>query len=289
MWKAVLNPSSSAMRSIVRGSIFPLVRMMKWIPGSAFGGPRMTVLVVMLFATPAFAINAVTVMSDNTMSVVMVQIARAYSRDRGTVVNTSFVSPVAQETQIKEGGSADILITPRLPWIEQLKTQGLVDIYSQSTIARNRLILAGPADSTLTMRLSPGFKTAPLINAMEGEQAFVVGSPETLMVGTSGKEALRNLDVADDLEPYTLYIKESGQMLDMVTKEHAYGIFFNSSIAGLDGVRAIGLLPEKSYHSISYYAVVIAGENMNQARKFLDYLKSPDTKKLLRENGFVVD
>jgi ABC-type molybdate transport system substrate-binding protein len=34
---------------------------------------------------------------------------------------------------------------------------------------------------------------------------------------------------------------------------------------------------------------VIAGENMDQARKFMEYLKSPATKRLLRENGYSVD
>ena len=246
-------------------------------------------LCLLPLASPALALPSVTVMADNSMSVAMVEIARSYSRDRGVVVNTSFVSPAAQENQIKEGGSADILITPKLAWIEQLTTQGLVDIHSQATVARNRLALIGPVDSTLTMHLAQGFKTAPLINAMDGEQAFVVGNPETLMVGTYGKEALRNLDAADDLEPYTLYIKEPGQMLDMVRKQHAYGIFLNSAITNQDGVRVIELLPEKSHHPISYYAVAIAGENMNEARRFLEYLKSAGTKKLLRDNGFAVD
>ena len=241
------------------------------------------------YALPARAITSVTVMADNTISMAMAQIARNYSRDKQVVVNASFASPAAQEIQSKEGGSADILITPKLPWIEQLKSQGLVDVYSQSTVARNRLALVGPVDSDLKVHVVKDFQTAGLINAMGGEQAFVIGNPQNLMEGIFGKEALRNLGVADDLEPYTLYIKQFDQMFDMVAKQHAYGVFLNSSIISKDGVRVIDMLPEDSHHPMDYYAVVIAGDNMAEARKFMEYLKSPDIKRLLRENGFTVD
>ena len=249
----------------------------------------LAVLTTVSFASPVFAIDSVTLLADSTISMAMAQVARNYSRDNNVVVNASFATPTSQETQIKEGGAADILITPKLPWIEDLKTQGLVDIYSQATVARNRLALVGPVDSDLQIPVTKDFKTAPLINAMAGEQAFVVGNPQSLMEGVYGKEALRSLGVAEDLEPYTLYIKESPQMFDMVVNQHAYGVFLNSSLIAKDGLRVIGLLPEESHHPIAYYAVVIAGENMDQARKFMEYLKSPATKRLLRENGYSVD
>ncbi len=250
---------------------------------------RGALLLSLFFAPSAYAITSINILADNTMGVAMTQIARNYSREKQVVVNASFATEKAQETQISEGGAADILITPKLAWIEQLKTQGLVDIYSQVSIASNRLALAGPVDSPIVLKKTDPFPVAALITAMAGEQAFLVGNPETLTVGTYGKEALRTLAVNDDLEPYTLYIKESRQMDEMVQKQHAYGIFYSSSVYRKEGMRTIQLLPKESHHPISYYAVVIAGENMNEARKFLDYLKSPPTRKLLRDNGFAVD
>jgi molybdate transport system substrate-binding protein len=156
-------------------------------------------------------------------------------------------------------------------------------------VARNRLALVGPADSPLQVALLKKFPTAALINQMGGEQAFVVGNPETLMAGIYGKEALRKLNVADDLEPYTLYIRQMDEMFDMVLRQHAYGIFLYSSTINQAGLRVLDVLPENSHRPIAYYAVVIAGDNMNEARKFLEYLKTADAKKIFRENGFSVD
>jgi molybdate transport system substrate-binding protein len=129
----------------------------------------------------------------------------------------------------------------------------------------------------------------PIISQMAGEQLFVVGHPETLMEGVYGKEALRSLGVSEDLEEYTLYIKQLEQMLDMVRRQHAYGIFFYSTVVGMDDVRVLDLLPETSHHPVEYYAVAIAGENMAEARKFLDYLKSAPSRKVLRSKGFKTD
>ena len=40
---------------------------------------------------------------------------------------------------------------------------------------------------------------------------------------------------------------------------------------------------------IFYQALVIAGNNMEVAREFLKFLKTPQSKEILKENGFIVD
>src|SRR4029077_20107524 len=107
----------------------------------AFAG--MTII-WMAFANPAFALaslKSVTVMADGSMSLAIAEIARDYSRDEQIIVNTSFALPKAQEAQITEGAAADVLITPKQAWIDELKTRGLIDIHSPTSVARNRLAL----------------------------------------------------------------------------------------------------------------------------------------------------
>lgn len=252
---------------------------------------RFALFVAYIFAaaSPVYAIGSVTVMADSSMSMAVAQIARSYSRERQLVVNTSFAPPKAQEAQITEGGAADVLITPQQPWIDELKTQGLVDIYSQNVIARNQLALVGPATSTLQVDWKTRFPIASLIHEMEGEPNFIIPNPETLAEGGNSKEALRNLGIAGDLEPYTLYIKRLSDMLGMVENRESYGVFLYSNIIGRSGLKLLSLLPENTYNPIQYYAVVIAGDNMDEARKFMAYMKSPAAKKILRDNGFNVD
>ncbi|NBO18965.1 MAG: molybdate ABC transporter substrate-binding protein, partial [Proteobacteria bacterium] len=207
----------------------------------------------LLLGGPALALSSVTVLGDPVMASALAEIARQYARDNQMVVNTTFTSMEEQEKEITEGGSADVLITPRQAWIDSLKSQGLIDVYSQILVARNRLALVGPLESPLEPR--GHFPVNQLIQAMGGEQLFVVGNPETLQEGVYGKEALRSIGVAEDLEEFTLYIKRQEQMFDMVEKQGAYGLFFYSSIMGRSGIRVIDMLPENAHKPIEYYGV----------------------------------
>ncbi len=112
-----------------------------------------------------------------------------------------------------------------------------------------------------------------------------------MLEGVYGKEALRKLGAADDLEPYTLYIKQTGEMFDMVAHHEAYGIFFYSSVISQRRDPRARYVSEKSSHTpIEYFAVVIAGDNMDEARKFLEYLKSRRcAKPYSGKNGFLPD
>jgi molybdate transport system substrate-binding protein len=247
-----------------------------------------TILMLLLFPWQAFAVQqlpTLTIMADNSLSVAVAKIARNYSQKKQVVVNTSFTPQKAQQLQISEGAAADILITTKTIWIENLKQQGLVDIYSQTTFAKNRIVLVGAADSSVVMGDKNNFPSAQIITNSGGNPMFLIGHPETSIDGSYAKEALRDLNAENDLEPYTLYIKQPEQFFDMVVNQQAYGVCFYSAAMRRAGVKIIGALPESSHTPIVYYAVVIAGNNMNEARKFLEYIKSKEVRKILKDSG----
>ena len=84
------------------------------------------VSLLVLLPAPVWALPSVTVLADPSMGMAVAEIARNYAREHNVVVNTVFTMSAAQENEIKEGGSADVLITPKQSWIETMKTQGLV-------------------------------------------------------------------------------------------------------------------------------------------------------------------
>lgn len=242
-------------------------------------------LVCMLWPLPAGAIQSITVMADPSLSVAVSQIARNYSRRMGVTVTTSYLPASVQQAQITEGAAADVLITPLPQWMEELKMQGLIDVYSPTPVAKNRLALIGPADSTLEIRWEQRFPVAKIIRLIGGDPGFVIGNPESLPEGAYAKEALHSMEAAADLEPYTLYMKRLEDIFERVRTHGAYGLVFYSNALGQDHIRIIDMLPETLHRPIQYYAMVIAGENMSAARPFLDYLKSDAAQKVFRDNG----
>jgi molybdate transport system substrate-binding protein len=240
-------------------------------------------------ARPANALPSVNVMADSNLNVAISHIARSYSSEKNIVVNSSYADVATQEAQIIDGAAADILITPKASLIEDLKTRGVIDVYSQIPIARDMLVLAGPQDSPLNVDLEKEFPIAAILKQIAEEPLFIVASPEFLPEGGFSKEALRAVHAAGFMEPYTLYLKDRNQMFEMIADKGAYGVVLSSSALRRKNIRVLGTFHAHTHQPIQYYAVVIAGENMDAARGFLAYLQSPAAKIIFRKNGFQTD
>lgn len=236
---------------------------------------------------PAWALGSVTVLADGHLGVALTQIARRYSRDNNVIVNLSFASTEQQGRQIDEGAAADVLITPRQGWIDEMKTRGLLDISSQVDFAADRLALVAPAGSMLGAEINNRFPVAEIIRAIDYEPLFVMPHPETLPEGAAAKESMRGVDAADYMEPYTVYLKTLPEMLEMVSLRQGYGVFLYSSVRYRDEVKVLDLFPESSHRAFMYHAVAIAGDNMDAARKFIDYLDSPRAQAILEEHALL--
>ncbi len=247
----------------------------------------------LFIVSPSYAavlnLPTVTVMADHNLGVAVIEIARDYSRSKQVVVNNSFASQGAQQTQISDGAAADILITSKEVWIDNLKLQGLIDIYSQIKLARDSLVLIGSVNSDVRNKENDSFPVYDIIKSGDGEHSLLLGNPEYLMGGIYAKEALRNLNVADDLEPYILYVKTIDDMMNSIKERENFAVCFNSTAIANNDIKIIKQIPETAHSPIIYNAVVIAGDNMDEARKFLEYLKTKEVKNILKKHGFIVE
>lgn len=249
---------------------------------------RFIFVLLFLWSPPAFAIPSLTVLSDSSLAVPLSQIVRSYVAQQQVAVSTSFASGKDQVAQITEGASADLLITVRKQWIETLKLQGMVDIYSQTILARNRLVLAGPNSFSGEVALESAFPFTSLLQQQGGVLTLLVGNPESLPEGSFGMEAIRRMDALEDVEPFITYARQRGRALDDVAKGSFALMFYTDAVRERD-VRVVDIFPEDTHTPILYQAVVVAGENMDESRKFLDYLRSPAARHILKNYGLLLD
>lgn len=242
---------------------------------------------LIVFSQPAFALSNLTIMADSSVSLAVSKLARDYARQKNIAVATSFINKDAQNTQINEGAEANILITPNKEWLDSLQEKGLIDIYSRIEFARGNMALIGNNNSQLNMNISASAETAPLIAAMQGEQALLLPSPDTIYNGRFAKDALRQVGWLDVLEPYTLYIKDNAQIRQMVSGDNYFTIVPESEAIARSDARIIGVFPDNKENILHYYAAVIAGEDMNCARDFLRYLGSKTAHNILSNTGLM--
>ena len=233
------------------------------------------------------ALPSLTILADNSISVAVSRVSREYARQHSVGVSTSFTDKTEQALQIHEGGAADVLITSDRRWIEELMNQGLLDVYSKMEFGRGRMALVGPLGSTLALKLSDSFMAAPLVHAMESEAELFIGNPEYIITGKYARESLRSVGALDVLEPYTLYVKSMDEMIEQVTHRGAYGIFLLGDALLMSNARVIDVFPATSHSPIVYYAVVVAGDNMEEARKFMKYLGNAPARAIIRNSGML--
>jgi len=241
---------------------------------------------VFLLPHRAHAMPTVTVLADSSMALAISELAQAYAKEAGVMVGASFATPEEQQQQIEEGGEADILITTRQNWLSDLQTRGLVDIYSRAVVAKNRLALVSKPGGAIAPRSDGIFPLSEMLKLFSWEPSFVVANPDMLDEGRFSKEALRNLGVSGDLEEYTLYVRSRTQMKSLVEEQGMIALMLSSEVSDNPALMMIDLLPETSHSPIEYHSVVIAGDNMEQARKFMAFLASDKAKDILRSHGF---
>ena len=132
-------------------------------------------------APMADAIKTISIIADSSLSLPVTKIIQQYSTDKHQAVVASYVPVNQQEEAVMEGVGYDVLITARPKLLEQLKQQGLVDIYTESEVAKNRLVLAASDKSDFQASLEKQFPLADIITSYGWQPGLVVGNPETLL------------------------------------------------------------------------------------------------------------
>ncbi len=230
---------------------------------------------------------SISVIADSDLALPMTNIIRAYTNDKHRAVSVSYQPIAQQEVEVMEGATYDVLVTARMRLVDNLKLKGLVDIYSEATVARNRLVLIADKNNSFQASLASGFPLAEFIRVFNWQPGLVIGNPETQPSGSVAREALRSYGVLEDMEQYTLYEKEWRQIIRMVQDESKLALVFQSDVHAADNLRIVDYVADKYYAPVVYVAVVLAGDKMDEARQFVDYLKQVQAQQSFEAYGFM--
>lgn len=250
------------------------------------------ILMALTFAPNAMAsdmvdeVSSISIIADSSLALPMTDIILQYTKEKHKAVSASFQPPSEQEVEVSEGASYDVLITARTRLIDDLKLSGLVDIYSEATIAKNHLVLVASSNNDFQTSLADSFPVAEIIRRYSWRLGLVLGNPETLQQGSVARDALRHYGALEDLESYTLYMKDMSEILDMVRDDGVLALVYESDMMGQPELRIVDSVPEKTHQPVVYMAVVLAGDKMDDARQFVDYLKQSQSQKLIEKYGF---
>lgn len=222
-------------------------------------------------------IPSITVLADRALTVPLSQIASQYSRKHHLSITVNFAPSFEQTVAIEEGEPADIFISAHPAALEKLKQQGLFDVYSITPIVKSRMALISSVDDTGR----PEKIDFTLLKRLRNQPDFLlaVANPAATAEGYYTEQILEHITSELFLSGSTAMLQNTDDILRFMRGTPAYGITFVPYALQDETTRYVGNFPENWHEPIMFTGVVIAGGQMENARKFLQHLKTAEAQR----------
>lgn len=221
------------------------------------------------------------ILAAASMTDVLTEIADKYEEEHPEITLTfSFDSSGTLQTQIEEGAPADVFISAALKQMNELNEQGLMDEDSIIELLENKVVLIKPKGSELDI--------ASFEDVASDKVTMVAIGNSDVPVGQYTQTIYENLGLWDQIQEKANYATNVRQVLDWVaTKNADCGIVYATDAAIEPEVEIISEAPEGSCTPAIYPAGIVKdSEYPEQAKEFMDFLKTDEVKEIFENYQF---
>lgn len=212
------------------------------------------------------------------------EIDSAFSAKTGTQVRASYAASSVLARQIEAGAPADVFFAADREWMDYLEMRGLLKRGSRHDLLGNTLVLIAAADSTLQLKIAPGFDLAAAL----GRGRLAVGDPDSVPAGLYAQAALVNLGVWDRVRDRLARADNVRAALEYVSRgESPLGIVYGTDARADKRVRVVDVFPADTHPPITYPLALTAGAHA-EAERFSEFLRSDTAGQIFTRRGFVV-
>jgi molybdate transport system substrate-binding protein len=234
------------------------------------------------FAQAAEKRESITIFAASSTTDMLTEVIDLYNAQGGKVV-ASFASSGALARQIESGAPAALFVSANQEWMDYIAEKGLVAEGTRRNWLGNILVLVAPADSKLSYKFADGKKISEVL----GKGRFAMGDPAHVPAGQYTQEALEKLGDWGVLEKGALRAGDVRNALMYVSRgEASMGAVFGSDAIADKNVKVLDVFPADSYSSISYPVSLVKGKDSVEAKKFYEFLKTPEVNEIVKKYGF---
>ncbi len=228
------------------------------------------------------------ILATTSLMEVMPELLRRYAAEASSTATVTLASPEELLFAIEIGEPADVVITESKDNIRDLQQRGNLDIRTIIPLMRNRLAYVAARNHMLGRNHDSAKPLAVLMAELQ-ESEVVLGDPDTLPVGRAAKQSLEKIGYWQDMEPLLVRTGSARAALYLIAKGRRTGIVYYSDAVHNDEIKILAEFPTESHDPIIYQAAVVAGDHMEDGRKFLKFLQSAEARQIFTEHGFSVE
>ena len=198
-------------------------------------------------------------------------------------VRSVFASSAVLAKQIINGAPADIYLSANPIWMDYLSERGRIILNSRDDLLSNKLVVIVP--SSVTFREGFQFETN-ILNLVNGKH-FASGDPAHVPLGMYARQALQSVEAWDIAKKFLVRTIDSKMALRLVAREEvSLGIVYASDAQSTSKVKIVDIIPPASHAPIRYPIALISTTENPIARRFIEFLFTPEIQKLFKQHGF---
>ncbi len=248
---------------------------------------RTVFLAILLMATVMVAAaQQLTIAAAADLQFAFHDLGAEFQKQTGIAVRVTYGSSGNFTTQIENGAPFDLFFSADTQYPQKLITEGLVEPGSLYRYADGKLVVWVPNSSKIDLSRGLAAVLDPSI------RKIAIANPKHAPYGRAAVAAMKAAGVYEKLEGKLVLGENISQTAQFVQSGTADVGLVALSLALSPGMRASGRyveVPAKDYPPIEQGAAVIRqSKNKAAAEKFLEFMKTPGAKTILRKYGFEV-
>ena len=207
------------------------------------------------------------------------EISSRFEAESQVPVTLNFAASSTLAQQILAGAGGDLFLSANVHWVKEVVAEGLAS--RRRDLLGNRLVVIAPWGSGLQLR-KPSDLLDPRITRLS------LADPESVPAGIYARDALRRLYLWQSLQSKVVRGSDVRQALFFVEQGEAEaGIVYATDLRISEAVRPLLELDTVSSQPIVYPLVLLKSPG-EAAKRFFEYLSSPESAEVFRRFGFSI-
>lgn len=247
---------------------------------------------VLLLLTPFTLAQDLKVAAAADLTPALHKLSPVFEKETGLHLSIALGSSGNFFAQIQNGAPFDVFLSADKSYPEKLQRAGLTEPGTLTTYARGRLVLWTPSNSPLRFAAKDGILTGDLKPLTTSAGKIAIANPAHAPYGRAAAAVLEHYGIYDQVKPRLVLGENISQTAQFAESGDVGAAFLAMAIAITPEMKQKGsfvVLPQESYPPLDQAAVVLrSSQRKAQARRFLQFLRSPQARKILGNFGFEV-
>jgi molybdate transport system substrate-binding protein len=215
----------------------------------------------------------------------LTELSRLYEQQRpGVRVRGNFAGSSTLARQLVAGAEAHIYLAANPDWMDHVEEAGVIEPASRVDLLGNELVLAAGAaaepEEVTALRAGGGLA--------DTTGRIALADPSHVPAGLYARQALASLGWWEAAEPRTIAAVDVRSALRLVKMgEAAWGMVYATDARAVDDIVVVLAISPRRHDPIVYPAALGAGAP-EEARAFLDFMRSEAAAAVFARHGFTV-